>query len=140
MDAREQVYEKVARHAAAVVLIVAPAEHPHGVERLFRSRAKEAIPIDRFRRGVGWYRVLPRTLRGVAIPEGLHHVEFADGSTFDQFLGFRVDDGTRHLTADLQDAAGFLLGVDNHRAFLDAANHRLLAIDVLARAHGFRCD
>ncbi len=53
-----------------------------------------------------------------------------------KLLDLVVEDRAGVLAADLEDGLGFLLCGDDGGPFLDAADHRLLAIDRLARLHG----
>ena len=54
----------------------------------------------------------------------------------DQLLDLVVEDRAGVLAADLEDGLRLLLGGDDGGPFLDAADHRLLAVDRLARLHG----
>ena len=53
----------------------------------------------------------------------------------DQVLDLVVEDRAGVLAADLEDGLGLLLRGDDRRPFLDGADHRLLAVDGLARLH-----
>ena len=63
-------------------------------------------------------------------------MHLADGARCDQLLDLVVEDRAGELAADLEDGLGFLLRGDDGRPFLDVADHRLLAVDRLARLHG----
>src|SRR5208283_1242706 len=53
LDAREQVNEKIAAEALAVVSEAAPAEEADRIESLLGRVAEERVPVDGFFAGVG---------------------------------------------------------------------------------------
>src|SRR6266852_3363778 len=80
-------------------------------------------------------RIIPRADRGVAIPMRGHHVELADGSRSEQFLGLCVNDRAHPLASDLDDPVGRPSGLDYLRPVGIQMDHGLFAIHVLARLH-----
>ncbi len=59
-------------------------------------------------------------------------MNLTDHAAFDELFGLGVQDGTDALAADLENAAGLLLGVNDHMAIGHFAHHGLLAVDVFA--------
>ncbi len=90
MDATELVHKEVAGDAGAVILIVPPAEQPHGLEGTLGRTAQKAIPVNGLCRCVRRNAILPSALRRAAIPEGLHHMNLPDGAFADQIAGLLI--------------------------------------------------
>ena len=137
MDAGEQVDEEIAGDGRAVIPVIPPAEEPDRVERPLRaprpgsgpsrsSRARRRSESSIARRRSSELRLYRASMAcTLPIEPGL-----------DQLLDLVVEDRAGVLAADLEDGLGLLLGGDDVRPFVDAADHRLLAVDGLAGLHG----
>src|SRR6185503_9322637 len=135
MRPAEEMDKQIARNAAAVVLPLAPLKEPLSAEWHFWRRTLEAWPIASLRRGIRRNRVVPRPHRRVPIPSSRNHVQFPNRARGQQFLGFRIQNRTYSLTANLQDTIRRLRRLDHLRPIFVLMDHRLFAIDILARLH-----
>ena len=64
-----------------------------------------------------------------------HHVELADGSRSEKLLRLGINDRAHALASDLDNPVRRARGLDHLRPIGVEMDHRLLAIDILARLH-----
>ena len=126
------MHKQVTRQTRPVIHPATPARPMDGVKGSARCLAEPGIPIDRPRRGIGRYRVLPCPVGAVASLAGLDQGQPAQSAGSDNLLRLRIDHRADSLAADLHDPF-VLFRNGNHLGTLfgDVA-HRLFAINILA--------
>ena len=132
VGAAEEVDEEVARHAGAVVAVVAPAEEAGGVEGAVAGVLEEGVPVDGLRGGVAGDGILPGAEGVEAVVKGFHEHQLAEVAAAVDLPRLLGEDGTHPLTAHDQDAGVAFFGGEHGFAFVEPLHQRFLAVDVLA--------
>ena len=135
LDGVNQVGEKVRESAAAVVPEETPLAEAKHVEGTPRGRTQPLFPIQALR-GAGGGLLLDLTIPfgGILVPPSGGQGDLAQAAGGDNLPGADKVVPTPVLRADLDDAAGFLNGLNNLRTFFEPVGHRLFAVDVLSGA------
>src|SRR5258708_22641545 len=132
VHAADQMDEKIAGQAGAVLFPATPTGKNFGVEGALGNGALPGVPIDSLGAGVGGRRIFPSAARIVAAERAFDQIQIANDASGEKFLGLGANHGADALRANLHDAAGFLIGLDHGDAVGGRVRHRLFAVDVLA--------
>ncbi len=104
LNAGEQVYEKVAGHALAVVGEAAPAEETLRIEGPFGRVAQPRLPVDGLRARIRGNWIHPCAGRGIAIGVGFDLGHLAEPAGLVNLRSFLEHDIADALAAGLKDA------------------------------------
>ncbi len=124
----------------AVLLEASPAGEHDGVEGPLGHVPLPGVPVQGRGREVGGRRIDPGSRGVVAAERALHQGDVAQDALGDQLPGLGAEHRAHALRPDLHDAPALLRRRHHLEAVGGGVGHRLLAVDVLARAHRVHHD